>query len=79
MHSFAAPLGLWMATIHVVLAENKECDHFFKYETREEHPFITWLSTIFSNTFFTVNILLSILETEKRVRLHFFKNKVQQM
>ena len=67
MYSFAAPLGLWMATIHVVLMGYKGWDQLFKYETKKGQPSITWVSTMFPIAVLTVNILLSIFGTKKRV------------
>uniref|UniRef100_A0A7S0GH16 Uncharacterized protein n=1 Tax=Proboscia inermis TaxID=420281 RepID=A0A7S0GH16_9STRA len=67
MYSFAALFGLWMATIHVVLMGYKGWDQLFKYETKEGQPFITWVSTMFPIAVLTVNILLSIFGTKKRV------------
>ena len=71
IYTYAAPIGSILATAHVVLMGYKGWDGLFKYSVKNGQPSITWTSTMFAIGVITVNTLLNIFGTNKRIGRHF--------
>lgn len=77
MYSYAAPLGLWIATFHVVLMGYKGWYQLFDYNTKKGQPSITFVSTVFPICVLAVNHMLTVFGTKKRVASqHIWRHSV---
>lgn len=65
MYSFAAPIGLWLATFHVVFMGYKGWNKLFDYSVKKGQPSITFVSSMFPICVLSVNLFLVVFGTKK--------------
>mmetsp|Transcript_24456 Transcript_24456/g.36940 ORF Transcript_24456/g.36940 Transcript_24456/m.36940 type:complete len:375 (-) Transcript_24456:1725-2849(-) len=67
MYNFVAPLGAFLAAMHVVLMGYSGWNKLFDYNTKKGQPSITWVSSMFPLFVLAAHVFLSIFGTKKRV------------